>query len=50
MPIVLKRFVVLLMACGATPVCFSQKTTAMSAETQQHIKDVEAGYCRACVI
>ncbi|HEX3969383.1 MAG TPA: serine hydrolase [Edaphobacter sp.] len=48
MPTVLKYFAVLLMACGATPFTLSQKTT--SAETQQHIKDVEAGLLPGVVI
>jgi CubicO group peptidase (beta-lactamase class C family) len=38
-----KRVFVLLFACGVTQFAFSQKTPAISAETQQHIKDVEAG-------
>ena len=38
----LKGFVVFLLACGTTQFGFSQKTTALSGETQKHIKDVEA--------
>ncbi len=48
MPILLKRLVVLLMACGATQFALSQKTTP--AETLQHIKDVEAGLLPSVVI
>jgi CubicO group peptidase (beta-lactamase class C family) len=43
MLIALKRVVVLVLACGACQFAHSQKTPAVSAETQQHIKDVEAG-------
>jgi hypothetical protein len=43
MLIALKRVVVFVLACGACQFAHSQKIPAVSAETQQHIKDVEAG-------
>jgi CubicO group peptidase (beta-lactamase class C family) len=43
MSIVLKWRVVFVLACGMTQSALSQKASAISAETQQHIKDVEAG-------
>jgi CubicO group peptidase (beta-lactamase class C family) len=42
MSIVLKRLVVFAFACGATQFALPQKTPVISAETQQHIKDVES--------
>ena len=39
----LKRVVVFVLACGMCHLANSQKTPAVSAETRQHIKDVEAG-------
>ena len=50
MPILLKRFALLLMACSATQFAFSQKPPGTAAETQQHIKDVEAGLLPSIVI
>jgi CubicO group peptidase (beta-lactamase class C family) len=50
MPIRLKRFAVLLMLCGATQFALSQKMAAGSAETQQHIKDVEAGLLPSVIL
>src|ERR1700732_4171859 len=43
MSILLKRVVVFLLACGVCQLAHSQKTPAVSAETQQHIRDVETG-------
>jgi CubicO group peptidase (beta-lactamase class C family) len=44
MPIALKRMMLLfVLACGACQLAQTQKLPADSAETQQHIKDVEAG-------
>lgn len=50
MSILVKRVLVLLLTCGATQFAFSQKTPTISAETQQHIKDVEAGLLPSIVI
>jgi CubicO group peptidase (beta-lactamase class C family) len=50
MPMVVKRFAVLLVVFGATQFALSQKPAAISAETQQHIKDVEAGLLPSVVI
>lgn len=50
MSICLKRVVVLLLACGATQFALSQKSPGGAAETQQHIKDVEAGLLPNVVI
>lgn len=50
MSIFLKRFVVFLFACCATHTTLSQKTAPLSAETQQHIKDVEAGLLPSVVV
>jgi CubicO group peptidase (beta-lactamase class C family) len=46
----MKRCIALVLACGVTQFAFSQKTPAMSAETQQHIKDVEAGLLPSVVL
>jgi CubicO group peptidase (beta-lactamase class C family) len=46
----LKRVVVFTVACCATHFAFSQKTPAPSAETQQHIKDVESGLLPGVVV
>ncbi len=50
MSIVLRRIVGFALACGACQFTYSQKMPAMSAETQQHIKDVEAGLLPSVVI
>jgi len=50
MSIVLKRCIAFVLACGLTQFALSQKTPAMSAETQQHIKDVEAGLLPSVVV
>ncbi len=50
MPTVLKRIVVFMLACGICQFAHSQKTPAMSAETQQHIKDVEAGLTPSVIL
>jgi CubicO group peptidase (beta-lactamase class C family) len=50
MSIVLKRFLVFLLVFGATQFAIPQKTTTSSAETQQHIKDVEAGLLPSVVL
>ncbi len=50
MSIVLKRCMAFVLACGVTQFALSQKTPAMSAETQQHIKDVEAGLLSGVVV
>jgi CubicO group peptidase (beta-lactamase class C family) len=39
---IVKRLVVFAFACGATQFAHPQKTPVISAETQQHIKDVES--------
>jgi CubicO group peptidase (beta-lactamase class C family) len=50
MSIFLKRVAVFLVACGTTQFGLSQKTPAITAETQQHIKDVEAGLVPSVVL
>ena len=50
MSIVVKRCIAFVLACGVTQFALSQKTPAMSAETQQHIKDVEAGLLPGVVV
>lgn len=50
MPILVKRFAVLLVVCGATQFALSQKTPGNAAETQQRIKDVEGGLLPSVVI
>jgi CubicO group peptidase (beta-lactamase class C family) len=50
MSIVLRRFVVFVFACGATQFAHPQKAPVISAETQQHIKDVEAGLLPSVVL
>src|SRR5260370_13768928 len=47
---VLKRVVVFMLACGACQLAYSQKPPAISAETQQHIKDVEAGLTPSVIL
>ena len=47
---VLKRVVVFVLACAACQFAHSQKTSAVSAETQQHIKDVEAGLTSSVIL
>ncbi len=47
---VLKRVVVFVVACAACQFSHSQKTPAVSAETQQHIKDVEAGLAPSVIL
>ena len=46
----LKRLFVFVLACGITQFALPQKTPAISAETQQHIKDVEAGLLPGIVV
>jgi CubicO group peptidase (beta-lactamase class C family) len=46
----IQRVVVLLIVCGVTQFAIPQKTPASSAETQQHIKDVEAGLLPSVII
>jgi CubicO group peptidase (beta-lactamase class C family) len=50
MPIVLKRIFFFAVACGSTQFAVCQKTPAISAETQQHIRDVEAGLLPSVVM
>ncbi len=50
MPIVLKRIFFFVLVCGWTQVALCQKTAAVSAETQQHIKDVETGLMPSVVV
>ena len=50
MSIILKRLLVFLLVCGATQFAHPQKTPAISAETQQHIKDVEAGLLPSVIV
>lgn len=51
---VLKRVLVFMLACGTWQLAHSQKppaiSTAISAETQQHIKDVEAGLTPSVIV
>lgn len=50
MSIVLKRCITFVLACWVTQFALSQKMPAMSAETLQHIKDVEAGLLPGVVV
>jgi CubicO group peptidase (beta-lactamase class C family) len=50
MSIFLKRFAVSLLLCVATQFALSQKASPGSAETQQHIKDVEGGLLPSVVV
>jgi CubicO group peptidase (beta-lactamase class C family) len=50
MSIALRWFVVFALACSATQFAHPQKTPAISAETQQHIKDVETGLLPSVVV
>jgi len=50
MPIFLRRFVLVLLACGATLGAFPQKTGTPSAEIQQRINDVTSGLLPSVVI
>src|SRR5437868_7739485 len=45
-----KRVVVFVLACGVCQLANSQKAPAVSPETQQHIKDVEAGLRSSVII
>jgi CubicO group peptidase (beta-lactamase class C family) len=50
MPIWLKRIGLCVLALGVAQLAVAQKTPAISAETQQHIKDVEAGLLQSVVV
>ena len=47
---VLRQIFFFVFVCGATQLALGQKTPAVSAETQQHIKDVEAGLLPSIVV
>jgi CubicO group peptidase (beta-lactamase class C family) len=47
---ILGQVVALTVLCWATQFGFAQKTPALSAETQQHIKDVEAGLLPSVIL
>jgi len=50
MALFLKKLVVFVLACGVTQFALPQKTAAISAETKQHIKDVEVGLLPGIIV